>query len=91
MLNGDIQRLWERGTIHFYSNGVKSAEYYSGDETLSRHYSPSGKLITRAEFFDYYLRDLGDGTFANSLPNGNGRPSPLAKEYAERPTQARRK
>ena len=89
--NGDTQRLWQRGTIHFYSNGVKSAEYYSGDDKLSRHYSPTGKPISHSEFYEYYLRDRGDGTFASTLPRGDGRPSPLAKEYSERPRHTPKK
>jgi hypothetical protein len=83
--DGKTERLWDLGSTYFYSNGVKAAKYYSGDESLSRHYSPSGAPISLEEIQDFYFRDLGDGTFAKSLPPGDGRPSRLAKEYPVRP------
>lgn len=87
IIGGETERLWDLGTIHYFSNGVKSSEHYSGDMSLSRYYSPDGSLVSRDESQNYYLRDLGDGTFADSLPRGNGRPSPFAREYSERPTR----
>jgi hypothetical protein len=79
--NGGTERLWDLGSTYYYSNGGRAAKLYSGDESLSRHYPPSGAPISLEESHDFYFRDLGDGTFAKSLPPGDGRESRLAKEY----------
>jgi hypothetical protein len=84
--DGDSERLWDLGSAYFYSNGTKGAVLYSGDESLSRYYSPSGQQVSAAEFTDFYSLDLGDGTFAKSLPNVDGNPSRLAKEFPAPPT-----
>lgn len=86
--DGDTVRLWDRGTIHYYSTGVISAELYSGDERLSKYYSPFGTPITLGELNDYRLRDVGNGTFVDAAPGVNGRPSPLAEEF-DRPPEFR--
>jgi hypothetical protein len=84
-IDGGTETLLDLGSISFYSNGVKATEYYSGDENLSRHYSPDGKSVSHSEAYEFYLRDRGDGTFADSLPEINGRPAPMAREFTQRP------
>jgi len=83
--SGRTERFWDLGSTYFYSNGVKASKRYSGDESLTRHYSPKGDPISWEKSQDFYFRDLGEGTFAKSLPGVNGRPSRLAKEYPVRP------
>jgi hypothetical protein len=83
--SGETERLWDLGSTYFYSNGVKAAKYYSGDTSLTRHYSPKGTPISWEDSHDFYFRDMGDGTFAKSFPHVVGRPSRLAKEYPVRP------
>jgi hypothetical protein len=82
-LTGEIEVLEQEGFTYFYSNGVKSREFKATDPISDRFYSPDGVRISGSKWVDFYVRDLGDGTFAEKYPEGDrmGSPAPLAKQY----------
>jgi hypothetical protein len=78
---GNTETLVDRPHARYYSNGSKSCEGMPGDADSFKYFGPNGERITHAQWWDYFVRDLGDGTFAESYPARDGGQRPLAKEF----------
>ena len=75
----------DRPHVRYYSNGVKSFEGLPGDSDSMKFFGPSGEPITHADWHDYFLRDLGNGQFAERYPYTDGDQVPLAREFSSAP------
>lgn len=84
-LTGRIEILSDSGYKRYYSNGVLSCQGFADNPESNRYFSPSGTEVPAREWRDYFVRDLGDSTFAPVYPSKDGRESPLAQEFDQRP------
>lgn len=84
-LLGSIEVVDDRPHRRYYSNGVKSYEGMPRDHASARYFDPNGQLISHADWWDYHVRDLGNGHFESAYPYTDGRQQPLAREFDSPP------
>jgi hypothetical protein len=84
-MQGSSEVLDDRPHVRYYSNGMKSYEGLARDPRSARYFDPHGRLISHADWWDYHVRDLGNGHFAEVYPYTDGDQRPLAREFDQPP------